>query len=172
MKTLEGHAYGVSYLAWSPDDTYLIACGPDDCSELWLWNVQVPARSHRVYSQRQKPTGVCRRCRNVCFIFLLNAGFRAAVGKLWPDEPLSPALLAFRVVDNCLPCLRGIWARVTWGVCKKRRCHTADGGVADEDEPVPRGQPDQCGLESRWQTLRHRWPEGPVLPVCEYPTPR
>uniref|UniRef100_A0A3Q3F5R5 WD repeat-containing protein 26 n=1 Tax=Labrus bergylta TaxID=56723 RepID=A0A3Q3F5R5_9LABR len=41
MKTLEGHAYGVSYLAWSPDDMYLIACGPDDCSELWLWNVQV-----------------------------------------------------------------------------------------------------------------------------------
>ncbi|XP_069028052.1 WD repeat-containing protein 26 [Embiotoca jacksoni] len=40
MKTLEGHAYGVSYLAWSPDDCYLIACGPDDCSELWLWNVQ------------------------------------------------------------------------------------------------------------------------------------
>ncbi|XP_046898279.1 WD repeat-containing protein 26 [Hypomesus transpacificus] len=40
MRTLEGHAYGVSYLAWSPDDVYLIACGPDDCSELWLWNVQ------------------------------------------------------------------------------------------------------------------------------------
>ncbi|MEE6473769.1 hypothetical protein FKM82_010168 [Ascaphus truei] len=40
LKTLEGHAYGVSYLAWSPDDTYLVACGPDDCSELWLWNVQ------------------------------------------------------------------------------------------------------------------------------------
>ncbi|XP_044062440.1 WD repeat-containing protein 26 isoform X2 [Siniperca chuatsi] len=40
MKTLEGHAYGVSYLAWSPDDAYLIACGPDDCSELWLWSVQ------------------------------------------------------------------------------------------------------------------------------------
>ncbi|KAL6108655.1 wdr26 [Pungitius sinensis] len=40
MKTLEGHAYGVSYLAWSPDDAFLIACGPDDCSELWLWNVQ------------------------------------------------------------------------------------------------------------------------------------
>ncbi|XP_049901756.1 WD repeat-containing protein 26 isoform X4 [Epinephelus moara] len=40
VKTLEGHAYGVSYLAWSPDDVYLIACGPDDCSELWLWNVQ------------------------------------------------------------------------------------------------------------------------------------
>lgn len=46
MKTLEGHAYGVSYLAWSPDDAYLIACGPDDCSELWLWNVQVQPYSH------------------------------------------------------------------------------------------------------------------------------
>lgn len=41
LRTLEGHAYGVSYLAWSPDDAYLIACGPDDCSELWLWNVLV-----------------------------------------------------------------------------------------------------------------------------------
>uniref|UniRef100_A0A8C9VI52 WD repeat-containing protein 26 n=1 Tax=Scleropages formosus TaxID=113540 RepID=A0A8C9VI52_SCLFO len=40
LRTLEGHAYGVSYLAWSPDDTYLVACGPDDCSELWVWNVQ------------------------------------------------------------------------------------------------------------------------------------
>ncbi|EDL13128.1 WD repeat domain 26 [Mus musculus] len=40
LKTLEGHAYGVSYIAWSPDDSYLVACGPDDCSELWLWNVQ------------------------------------------------------------------------------------------------------------------------------------
>uniref|UniRef100_A0A674MN12 WD repeat-containing protein 26 n=1 Tax=Takifugu rubripes TaxID=31033 RepID=A0A674MN12_TAKRU len=40
LRTLEGHAYGVSYLAWSPDDVYLIACGPDDCSELWIWNIQ------------------------------------------------------------------------------------------------------------------------------------
>uniref|UniRef100_UPI00358E6BB9 WD repeat-containing protein 26-like isoform X1 n=1 Tax=Myxine glutinosa TaxID=7769 RepID=UPI00358E6BB9 len=40
LRSLDGHAYGVSYLAWSPDDQYLIACGPDDCSELWLWNVQ------------------------------------------------------------------------------------------------------------------------------------
>ena len=28
-------------LAWSPDDTYLIACGPEDCSELWIWNTEV-----------------------------------------------------------------------------------------------------------------------------------
>ena len=38
--TFEGHNYGVYYLAWSPDDNYLLACGPEDCSELWVWNVQ------------------------------------------------------------------------------------------------------------------------------------
>lgn len=39
--TLEGHSYGVSFLSWSPDDRYLIACGPEDCSDLWVWNVEV-----------------------------------------------------------------------------------------------------------------------------------
>ncbi|XP_039284126.1 WD repeat-containing protein 26 isoform X2 [Nilaparvata lugens] len=38
-KTLDGHSYGVAYLAWSPDSSHLIACGPEDCPELWLWNV-------------------------------------------------------------------------------------------------------------------------------------
>jgi len=37
----DGHAYGVSYLAWSPDSQYVIACGPDECSELWVWNTEV-----------------------------------------------------------------------------------------------------------------------------------
>ncbi|XP_022103779.1 WD repeat-containing protein 26-like [Acanthaster planci] len=40
IKTLEGHSYGVSFLAWSPDCKYLIACGPEECSELWVWNVE------------------------------------------------------------------------------------------------------------------------------------
>lgn len=39
--TFEGHSYGVAYLSWSPDDTYLIACGPEDCAELWIWNTEV-----------------------------------------------------------------------------------------------------------------------------------
>ncbi|XP_076305770.1 WD repeat-containing protein 26-like isoform X2 [Tachypleus tridentatus] len=39
-KTLEGHSYGLSYLSWSPDDNYLVACGRDDCSDLWVWNVE------------------------------------------------------------------------------------------------------------------------------------
>ena len=38
---MEGHSFGVGHLAWSPDDTYLIACGPEDCSELWIWNTEV-----------------------------------------------------------------------------------------------------------------------------------
>lgn len=40
FKTIEGHSYGVGYLAWSPDDLYLIACGPEDCAELWIWNTE------------------------------------------------------------------------------------------------------------------------------------
>nr|CAB3267691.1 WD repeat-containing protein 26 [Phallusia mammillata] len=39
-RTLSGHTYGVSYLAWSPDDVHIIACGTDEASELWLWNAQ------------------------------------------------------------------------------------------------------------------------------------
>ncbi|PSN50189.1 WD repeat-containing protein 26 [Blattella germanica] len=39
-KTLEGHSYGVAYIAWSPDSTHLIACGPEDCPELWIWDIE------------------------------------------------------------------------------------------------------------------------------------
>ncbi|XP_059470541.1 WD repeat-containing protein 26 [Neocloeon triangulifer] len=38
-KTLDGHSYGVAYMSWSPDGTYLLACGPEDCPELWVWNI-------------------------------------------------------------------------------------------------------------------------------------
>ena len=39
LRTLEGHSYGVAYLSWSPDSSHLAACGPDDCPELWVWQV-------------------------------------------------------------------------------------------------------------------------------------
>ncbi|XP_055339198.1 WD repeat-containing protein 26-like [Paramacrobiotus metropolitanus] len=40
-RVLSDHPYGVSYLAWSPDDLYIAACGPDDSSdELWIWSVE------------------------------------------------------------------------------------------------------------------------------------
>jgi len=40
LHTLESHSYGVAYLMWSPDDEHLIACGPDDCCEIWIWHVE------------------------------------------------------------------------------------------------------------------------------------
>ena len=52
-RTLEGHSYGVSYMAWCPDSTFIIACGPDDCSELWVWNVHVSNRSVSVHKFHQ-----------------------------------------------------------------------------------------------------------------------
>ncbi|CAG7823835.1 unnamed protein product, partial [Allacma fusca] len=38
-KTLDGHQYGCSYLCWSPDSMYLLACGPEESAELLVWNV-------------------------------------------------------------------------------------------------------------------------------------
>jgi WD repeat-containing protein 26 len=40
-KSLEGHSYGVSFVSWSPDGRFLIAAGPEDCPDLWIWNMQV-----------------------------------------------------------------------------------------------------------------------------------
>ncbi|KAJ8669841.1 hypothetical protein QAD02_001100 [Eretmocerus hayati] len=47
-KTLEGHTYGVALIAWSPDSSHLIACGPEDCPELWLWSIDTPECELRV----------------------------------------------------------------------------------------------------------------------------
>ncbi|XP_020287837.1 WD repeat-containing protein 26 isoform X2 [Pseudomyrmex gracilis] len=47
-KTLEGHTYGVALVAWSPDSSHIIACGPEDCPELWLWNIETPDCELRV----------------------------------------------------------------------------------------------------------------------------
>ncbi|XP_063923477.1 WD repeat-containing protein 26 [Zophobas morio] len=38
-KILEGHNYGASYISWSPDSIHLIACGPEESPEVWLWNI-------------------------------------------------------------------------------------------------------------------------------------
>ncbi|XP_041353510.1 WD repeat-containing protein 26-like [Gigantopelta aegis] len=39
-KTFDNHSYGVAYIAWSPDSKFIVACGPEDCSELWIWNIE------------------------------------------------------------------------------------------------------------------------------------
>ena len=38
-KVLEGHSYGVAYVAWSPNGSHLLVCGPEDCPELFIWNI-------------------------------------------------------------------------------------------------------------------------------------
>ncbi|KAK9885557.1 hypothetical protein WA026_012307 [Henosepilachna vigintioctopunctata] len=39
-KVLEGHNYGAAYISWCPDNIHLIACGSEECSEIWLWNIE------------------------------------------------------------------------------------------------------------------------------------
>ncbi|KAK9680759.1 WD domain, G-beta repeat [Popillia japonica] len=39
-KTLEGHSYGAAYLAWHPDSVHLLACGPEESPEVWMWNTE------------------------------------------------------------------------------------------------------------------------------------
>lgn len=38
--TLECQCYSISCLSWSPCDTYLLACGVDDKSNIYVWNVE------------------------------------------------------------------------------------------------------------------------------------
>lgn len=40
-KSFEGHSFGVSYLAWSPDGRYLLSAGHEDCPDIWIWNMEV-----------------------------------------------------------------------------------------------------------------------------------
>ena len=35
-KCYEEHTTGVGFVVWSPDDRYLIACGTEESTELWI----------------------------------------------------------------------------------------------------------------------------------------
>jgi len=35
-----GHRHGVSFVSWSPNSQYVVACGPDESSELIIWNAE------------------------------------------------------------------------------------------------------------------------------------
>lgn len=41
MQKFQGCSDGVSCLAWSPDDKYLLACGPENSSDATILNVEV-----------------------------------------------------------------------------------------------------------------------------------
>ncbi|XP_050299546.1 WD repeat-containing protein 26 [Anthonomus grandis grandis] len=38
-KVLEEHSYGAAYISWNPDSKHLLACGPEESPEVWLWNL-------------------------------------------------------------------------------------------------------------------------------------
>ncbi|KAF2901274.1 hypothetical protein ILUMI_04911 [Ignelater luminosus] len=57
-KTLEGHSYGAAYISWSSDSTHLIACGPEESPEVWLWNVE----TEKCMKVSQSPEDVLTCC--------------------------------------------------------------------------------------------------------------
>lgn len=36
-----GHPFAISFFAWSPDDHYLVALGPEESGEFWIWDTHV-----------------------------------------------------------------------------------------------------------------------------------
>ena len=40
-KQYEGHTFGIGCIAWCPFSRYVIACGTDECNELWIWDIEV-----------------------------------------------------------------------------------------------------------------------------------
>ncbi|CAF4407807.1 unnamed protein product, partial [Adineta steineri] len=40
-KQFEGHSFGIGCIAWCPFSRYIIACGTDECNEIWIWDVEV-----------------------------------------------------------------------------------------------------------------------------------
>ena len=40
-KQFEGHSFGIGCIAWCPFSRYIIACGTDECNELWIWDIEV-----------------------------------------------------------------------------------------------------------------------------------
>eukprot|EP00118_Oscarella_pearsei_P002921 m.12198 g.12198 ORF g.12198 m.12198 type:complete len:568 (+) comp23868_c0_seq1:226-1929(+) len=40
VRTLQGHPFGIAWVQWSPDDQYILACGEEDSSEVFIWTVE------------------------------------------------------------------------------------------------------------------------------------
>merc|ERR1719208_448767 len=42
-RSLDRYNHSVAFFAWSPDSTKLAVCGPEDCDEVCVWNVETGA---------------------------------------------------------------------------------------------------------------------------------
>jgi WD40 repeat protein len=49
-KQFEGHSFGIGCIAWCPFSRYIIACGTDECNELWIWDVEVIVHKNDEYN--------------------------------------------------------------------------------------------------------------------------
>lgn len=58
-RTLEGHSYGASFISWSPDDTLIAVCGPEDSADVWIWNVQTGELRVKVTNNTEDSITTC-----------------------------------------------------------------------------------------------------------------
>lgn len=49
---------GASYISWSPDSVHLIACGPEESPEVWLWNTE----TEKFFKVSQSPEDALACC--------------------------------------------------------------------------------------------------------------
>jgi len=47
-KQFEGHSFGIGCIAWCPFSRYIIACGTDECNELWIWDIEQEEQRSRM----------------------------------------------------------------------------------------------------------------------------
>ena len=38
LRTLDEHKYGVGFVSWCPDNIHILVCGPDETSEVFIYN--------------------------------------------------------------------------------------------------------------------------------------
>ena len=52
-KQFEGHSFGIGCIAWCPFSRYVIACGTDECNEIWIWDIEVRKYSYDLKKNKQ-----------------------------------------------------------------------------------------------------------------------
>ncbi|CAH1791472.1 unnamed protein product [Owenia fusiformis] len=134
-RTFEGHNYGVSYIAWSPDNIYIVACGPDDCSELWIWNVETGDLRAKM-SQSQEDSLTCAAFHYDGKKFI-TGGTRGQFYQCDLDGNVLESWEGIRV--QCLQCLPD--KRVLAADSRKRvraYCFNdmSDQNILSEDQPI------------------------------------